>query len=243
MGVDAQIFIRHAGQHLTEKQVHFLAGDLCALIGPENFHFHRKPQNGEAPRHALSIVTDTVATVRAEAAEYGESADDLIGHPDDAPVWQQDGPPVIGAPQEQFIRVHLWSRYYGPGYERGNWPTIRALVEFLESAVAGCQVWYGGDSSGINAQHFNAARREAFNRHFLAQGHTPYYTSFDRVFSKETLLCDFCGDRPMNATGLIKGASIHRCYGCELTMIITGDGKRHEIPKDADMMNWQDYVK
>jgi hypothetical protein len=39
------------------------------------------------------------------------------------------------------------ARYYGPGYERGPWPTIHADILLLRHALPQCTVHYGGDST------------------------------------------------------------------------------------------------
>jgi hypothetical protein len=39
------------------------------------------------------------------------------------------------------------SRYYGPGYERGNWPEIHNAIVCLRAAMPHCDVFYGSDGS------------------------------------------------------------------------------------------------
>ena len=57
--------------------------------------------------------------------------------PDDLPR-----PPCV-------LRVALQDSYYGPGYERGRWHEIAAVLEFLRRRVPGARVWYGQDSGDI----------------------------------------------------------------------------------------------
>jgi hypothetical protein len=46
------------------------------------------------------------------------------------------------------LEVHTLMRYYGPGYERGHWPSIRAMGDWLAEALDGVsEVRYGGDSA------------------------------------------------------------------------------------------------
>jgi hypothetical protein len=40
--------------------------------------------------------------------------------------------------------VNVWMRYYGTGYERGDWPTIRSILYYLHNKVRGLR--YFGDS-------------------------------------------------------------------------------------------------
>lgn len=47
--------------------------------------------------------------------------------------------------------INIWSRYWGPGYERGDWPTIRAFLAILldwEERGRIEDVWYYADSDG-----------------------------------------------------------------------------------------------
>lgn len=38
------------------------------------------------------------------------------------------------------------SRYYGPSYERGDWPTIYGYILAMRAALPNCVVRYGGDT-------------------------------------------------------------------------------------------------
>lgn len=44
------------------------------------------------------------------------------------------------------VEFDSWGRYYGPGYERGDWPTIYGHIVALRAALPGCTVHYGADS-------------------------------------------------------------------------------------------------
>ena len=43
------------------------------------------------------------------------------------------------------INLDMYDSYYGPGYERGYWPTIASVLEFLRHRFLNSQVWYGPD--------------------------------------------------------------------------------------------------
>lgn len=45
-----------------------------------------------------------------------------------------------------FIEAYTLDHYYGPGYERGHWPTIYACIRALQHVSNGGSVFYGGDS-------------------------------------------------------------------------------------------------
>ncbi len=48
-----------------------------------------------------------------------------------------------------IIQAHPSSAYYGPGYERGDWPELAAIIEYLRHRLNGVTVWYGDDASDV----------------------------------------------------------------------------------------------
>lgn len=46
-------------------------------------------------------------------------------------------------------RVEWWNgyRYYGPGYERGHWPSIYACIRGMRAAFPHATVFYGPDTA------------------------------------------------------------------------------------------------
>jgi hypothetical protein len=60
------------------------------------------------------------------------------------------GPPVIPVAvdkwEEERISVNTLYRYYGPGYERGNWSHLYTMIRIM-GAVFERPVFYGGDTS------------------------------------------------------------------------------------------------
>lgn len=129
--------------------------------------------------------------------------------------YEQDGPDLLPEPGEQFLRVHLWTRYYGVGYERGDLPFIVALAAWLETNIPGGEVWYGGDSSGVCAKPFGQRQRNALFRHFARQGHEPYAGSFDRSLGRgDRPVCGLCR-QPMRQTMFSAGTDGgYTCVGC-----------------------------
>lgn len=238
MGVDAEMFVRHSGTPLTETEVRQLAARMCSVVGAEHFFLLRPGEyDSETGHHALSIC-GTVAEARKECAEYGSDDSDFEGAADDAAAWTQDGTPIIGAEGEQFIRVHFFGRYYGPDYERGNWPIIRATAEFLEMAIPGGAVWYGGDSSGMCAELMDAAAREKMTAHYLSVDHAPYRGAFGRFGgSKAAQTCSFCAGFPMYETGG-GNKTFWCCDGCDLKRITVG-AKAYDLKKDQDFFGFE----
>lgn len=62
--------------------------------------------------------------------------------------WTGEG--VVFGPADAYDeprwQVSTMSRYYGKGYERGDWPKICGAIMLLRLALPGRDVHYGGDS-------------------------------------------------------------------------------------------------
>lgn len=97
------------------------------------------------------------------------------------PVIHQDGPDIDPEPGETFVRLSLWERFYGPGYERGRWFILDALIRYLNRVWPEAEVWYGGDSSGVLHQHADAAFLEEMMAHYVQSGHHPYRPTGDSL--------------------------------------------------------------
>lgn len=54
----------------------------------------------------------------------------------------------IPAGDGDVLRVNTRHRYYGPGYERGDWPRLAGLLGWLNFNLPAAKVYYGGDSGG-----------------------------------------------------------------------------------------------
>jgi hypothetical protein len=196
MGVDAKMFarIKGRGNWLADADELIAAYELASTFGYENFWIAKGGEHDRGDgHHALQIIRPIS---KEEAVRY-KLADNLVGRV----VWSQDGEDIVAAPDEQFVCVHLQTRYYSEKYPRGDWLIVRAVAEWLELRFPGCEVWYGGDSSGICAEHFDADRRAAINRYFLSSGHRAY-----------------TGRPPSNRDDVI-------CPVCQVGMIGSGDGQ------------------
>src|SRR4051812_12064655 len=62
---------------------------------------------------------------------------------------KDDARPVLRVPEylPPRVELHTDSRYYGPGYERGDWPAIYGAIRLMQAAFPGRPVHYGGDTS------------------------------------------------------------------------------------------------
>ena len=72
------------------------------------------------------------------------------------------------------LRLHTETPYYGPGYERGHWPDIGAILEFLWRRVRNGQVWYGRDD-GHTVSEVTRESLDALWSHWAEHGGRPYY--------------------------------------------------------------------
>jgi hypothetical protein len=121
--------------------------------------------------------------------------------------WEQDGPTLRPDEGETFVRVHLATRYYGEGYERGNFRLIHDIAEALETLIPGGEVWYGGDSSGACAEKFGAAERAELRAYWLKHAHKPYHGVFWDGPGPKCRRCDV----PMPQYGSGPRYSSHSC--------------------------------
>lgn len=73
-----------------------------------------------------------------------------------------------------ILTVRLDGAYYGPGYERGYWPEIAAVLEFLRRRLPDAKVWYGRDD-GDWVREVTAESLDALWAHWARHGGRPYY--------------------------------------------------------------------
>lgn len=222
MGVDARIFVRIKGrQHwLDPKNELQTAYSLASTMGAENFWI----SNGEfgGKHHCLAIMKPYAD--KAEAEDYGQP-EEYVG----SVVWTQDGDPIVAEEDEQFIQVFLAGRYYSEGYARGDWPTLRMIIEWLAHRFPAGSVWYGGDSSGCCAEEMTLERMAQMNDFFLDSGNRTYQRAFARAVDRHTgqpaPMCDLCQVMTVNCGGG-QGESFWFCDGCGRNVVTSKTGAR-----------------
>lgn len=223
MGVDAQMFLK-VKEAVSEDEVRQKSYALCCVIGKSKF-FLMKPWEelwqGEKHRHALEIVTE----------------------------YNQDGETIYPEKDETFIEVHLTGRYYGKGYERGPILQFIEIAEYLEFAFSfHCNVFYGGDSSGICAESFGPEDRRILKAYFFRCANEPYTSAFDREKANgQNPCCNYCGGAEMSRHGWGGGYALFVCAGCGLELEFRDgkwaayhsyyDGTRKEIKMKAEKMS------
>lgn len=211
------MFIKYVGAKPTSHQLALWNWDLCRAVGADNFFIDAKEKK---PRFALRL-----------SQSYNAEGDD---HPSkDGREYHQDGDTIIAAEGEWFIEVSLWTRYYGPEYERGNWQVICATAEWLEQNIGG-EVWYGGDSSGVCATLFDEKARAEMRKHALSIHGRDYYNGFERGPFKTPAPCSLCvKERGMTRHGWGKDYIAVSCGGCGKSFETRDDGKTWTEKKEG----------
>lgn len=172
MGVDAVIYAG-SSRMLSDDEVFALSKRLAAAVGPKNFFFDEEGGSGYRGGHALSVLGE-------DKGYETPGADDI----------------------RQWLYVHCWSRYYGPGYERGSLHIIAAICEFLEQN--GLRVWYGGDS-GDELERWAFIRADLW-KHWAGEDGQEYHRTIGSWCAAEERepwayrACVFC-DEPMTRNG------------------------------------------
>lgn len=121
---------------------------------------------------------------------------------------------IVMQPNEQFIGVNLWSRYYGEGYARGDWKTLCFAMLWMISNLKDSEVWYGGDSSGICAERMTPSRLMEITEFYLTSGNSTYWMN-----SSTEMLCEFCQCGVVNS-GDWQGHHFFHCDGCDSKWLV-----------------------
>lgn len=209
MGIDARIIIQTTTE-VTPEKLRDWSFAIAESLGAERFFIDRKE------RQAISLTRD-----------YDEQGRD--GH-----IYYQDGPEVVS--DKTLLEVSVWTRYYGEGYERGDILFICAVAEWAEANIPDCEVWYGGDSSGVLLEPFPAARRQELrNLLYSAKGRDYFKHSWADSKSPRPDLsdCKLCIEDRLNQYGIGANGSYaaYLCPGCG-ERFITRDGGQTWSNKD-----------
>lgn len=203
MGVDARMFVG-LKEKMEPLAIRHLAADCAAAFGPQKFWIKR-PDAGYGKAHH----------VFEENASCEYSEEDAYFKDHHAAQW---------------LRVFLWGRYYGEGYERGDFPLYYALAKWIDTRLPGSVILYGGDTGG-EYELFDTKRREDLFAHFARVAHKPYRGAFAGIYgAKSVPLCDFC-QVPLVNYGGGQGDIFYRCDSCEFKAIAS-EGLLREIEGD-----------
>lgn len=171
---------------------------------------------GEAPKQSRRAIDFSGRSSFA----YGFDEDSDIPEEKRQPgmFYTQDGDTVYAAPGEYLLELSLWTRYYGEGYERGDILTICAIAEWIEANMQPCEVWYGGDSSGVCIEPFGDPRRRDLRRHLYSQKGRDYFSSWGTAPRKMPPTCGLCvpGEerRQQYGSGMNGEYAAVSCAGC-----------------------------
>jgi hypothetical protein len=150
VGIDAQLFIRRSGPAWSAPDVTALVDRAVAELGSDMFLTgYSIFGTGPGPFFICPSVEEFRAARRKSDVDFSRELLELAGQPPGAPVWQPDGPLLVGRPEEQFVCVLLLERYFFFDYPQGDWPRIERVVKWLRLHVPDGEIWYGGDSSGV----------------------------------------------------------------------------------------------
>lgn len=215
MGIDARLLIRDVPEEqVSDDRIRQWSVALCTSIGSRYFWIDR-----ERGRHAISR-TDPWS----DDAKPGQRYD-------------QDGPSIIAREGECLLEVHLWTRFYDVGYERGDLILLCAIAEWIEHNIVGASVWYGGDSSGCCAKPFAAMQRYLLKRHLFSEKGRDYFDYDARGFGLMSTdgikvpLCDLC-KIPLGRYGWGASYAAAKCRGCGLNLETRDSGITWVAKKD-----------
>jgi len=199
MGIAARILVKLSqSATIDDREVLRASYRLASTIGHEAFVISDS-------HHAISIITPYT-----DEDGYAPELEGLT-------VWQQDGPEIIARDGEQFLEVNLFSRYYGPGYKRGDWLRLRGIIEWLRRRFPTGSVWYGGDSSGVCASEMDDEALKEIDDVFYASGRYGYTHPKYRGQDGD-VTCPRCQEGTAN-TGGEGDKSFHYCFGCGTSFV------------------------
>lgn len=160
------------------------------------------------------------------------------GEPPPGAVYHQDGDPIEATKGECLLQVNVYTRYYGEDYERGDILIICAIAEWLEINIPGCEVWYGGDSSGVLARPFPETRRRALRNHLYSAGGREYFNrGWMNTAPRKPPACGLCPDGRYCGSQFGSGrndtyAAFH-CAGCGKSIKTEDSGRTWTEHKDV----------
>ena len=260
MGIDARIVIKYRGDRPTDDQLARWSWDIGRALGAEHFFISdglptaeygpaiaawRKafgdhplyPQYKAGNRDSRQVILDDIGAPPEElrraidfARNYEE--DDATR---DGLVYSQDGPPVRAKDGEWLLEVSVWTRYYGVGYERGDILFLCSVAEWVEANMQPCEVWYGGDSSGVLLERFNDAARTKLRRHLYGESGRNYFNYGMRSNFGVPTQCGLCvkGENRFQQYGAGGTYSAVSCGGCGKNFETRDSGKTWAIAEES----------
>jgi hypothetical protein len=210
MGIDARILIRKQGEAPTKEQLKEWSWFLCEALGAEKF------------------MDEPLALT---SSYYNE----------DLPpgkAYSQDGDDILAQKNESLIEANVFTRFYGIGYERGDLLFLCALAEWCEANIPSCEVWYGGDSSGVSARPWPEAERKKLRAHLYSnQGRAYFNYSLmrgDDGLQPDTSSCQRCISKASPSRyGWGGNYAAYRCRGCGKNFVTKDGGQTWTDGKES----------
>ncbi len=95
------------------------------------------------------------------------------------------------APLEATHKVDTSQRYYGIGYERGEWPLIALVLTYLLTNSYIEIVWYGSDAHDAEMMEpFTKQDLMKITEHYLEVQHKPYYHCSSHAVLLRSISCN-----------------------------------------------------
>lgn len=179
----------HAAYEASRKNDHFLSGNR-----DDSWRDHRNAivaDIGEHPEERRRAIEFTNYVYELDDDDSGIP----VEYREPGRCYTQDAETIFAKPGEWLLTVSLWTRYYGVGYERGDLMTLCAVAEWCEVNIPNCEVWYGGDSSGVAAAPWPESARLELRKHLYSEQGRAYF-DFDRFGSRgpKPSPCGLCVD-------------------------------------------------
>lgn len=155
--------------------------------------------------------------------------------------WQDADEPMRAGKNEWLLRVSVWTRFYGIGYERGDILFICAVAEWAEANIPGVVVYYGGDSSGVLAEPFDDKARRKLRKHFYGAHGRDYFAAFGSYMPRKKMPlpqpCSLCLPEGFRGNEYMWGGTdtlgVH-CQGCGKNFVTRDAGKTWAVEKSKD---------
>lgn len=219
MGIDARILLRIDADEVNPTKLKQWSYHICTAFGADKFRINRN--NG-------------VSAIELSGQRYHEEDD-----PPPGTFYYQDGSTIYAHKGEVLVTVHIWSRYYEIGYERGDLLFICAVAEWCEANIPSVEVWYGGDSSGAVATLFDGPARNKLKQHLYSPRGNDYYIRTEDnpdMFPTDIVnSCKLCiPDHKPSRFGWGQDFASYHCSGCGLTVQTQDHGQTWTEKRDND---------
>jgi hypothetical protein len=125
---------------------------------------------------------------------------------------------IVYQSDDNILAVNMSRRYWGPGYERGDWPVIHYTILWIQTVLDAREVWYGGDT-GEALELVDDKMLVSYTNKYLAGDSMNYWMR--RLGG--SWVCPTCRIGTSNCGGG-QGDTFLHCNGCGRNYIQFADG-------------------